>query len=130
MKTNEYGLVPGVALKNFEVYKAGQLCGFEPAIAQRLIDRGYWKPNDAENVEAGETATRGRARKDDTPKQKLLVGVESGTVEIPLNWRDDTAKNRLTWAKQINAEANKDTVDEIIGAAVKDQEEALQRAST
>ncbi len=41
MKTNGYGLVAVTILRGVDIYSAGQIAGFVPAIARKLIDGGY-----------------------------------------------------------------------------------------
>lgn len=128
MNVNEYGLVPGKAVKNFDVFKAGQLCGFEPHVAERLVNAGVWKPAEPEvEVEIKATGKRKAVKEEADKVDVFLVGVDSGTVKIPQNWREETVKSRLLWAKQINMAATKETADDVIAAAVKEQEDALQK---
>lgn len=127
MNVNEYGLVPGKATKNFECYKANQLCGFEPHIAERLVAAGVWKPTGADNAVTAEGKRKGNMQKqaEDT-SDVFLVGVDSGTLKVPHNWREAHHKTKSALAKSI---AGKDVpveeVDTVIGAAVKEQEDAL-----
>lgn len=129
MKTNEYGLVPGKAIKNFDVYKAGQLCGFEPHVAQRLKARGLWKPTDAGDAAAAEAANEEKEIEDAAAEAEFLIGVDSGTLKIPHNWREQHHTKKKSWATQIKGEdvTKVDAADEIIAAAVKDQEDALSQ---
>lgn len=127
MHVNEYGNIPGKAIKNFETYRAGQLCGFEPHIADKLTAAGVWKPTDEDaEAEIKATGKRKAVKKAAETAPDLLVGVEGGTVKIPQNWREATAKERLLWAQQIDAKADKVTADYVIATAVKEQEDALQ----
>lgn len=127
MKTNEYGLVPGRAVKNFDVYKAGQLCGFEPRFVDKLVASGVWKPTDAADAAEAGKARKEKMVEDAHDDEVFLVGVESGTIQIPQNWREAHHTKRKSWAKAIKPDVDGDidlpAADEIIAAAVKDQEE-------
>lgn len=130
MNVNEYGLVPGKALKSFEVYRKGTQCGFEPAVAQKLMARGLWAPTNAAAAEAGAAAVQQQAVEEEGEKNAFLLGLESGTLEIPHNWRDQHHTKKKAWATAIKGEApaNVAAADEIIAEAVKDQEDALEPA--
>lgn len=123
MQTNDYGLVPGKALKSFEIYRGGQPCGFEPHIAQKLIDRGVWKPTEAENVAAGATASK-NAQVEQNENEHYAVANERGTVLVPHNWREIHHAKLISLARSISGEAdvNKEKAKEIIAEAVKSQE--------
>lgn len=127
MNVNEYGLVAGVAVKNFDVYRAGQKCGFEPPVATRLVAKGVWRPNDAGNAAVAKAENDASAI-EEAGDQVFLVGVESGTVQIPQNWREQHHTKKKDWASQISGAgvSKVGDADEIIAEAVKDQEDALQ----
>jgi len=124
MQVNEYGLVAGKAIKSFDVYRGGQECGFEPHVAQRLVAAGVWKPNGASNVAEGE-AQKQADLVDNSQDDVYFVGVESGTVKVPKNWREIHHAKRVSLAKSISGENGIDAkrADEIIAEAVKSQEE-------
>lgn len=123
MQTNEYGLVPGKALKSFEIYKGGQPCGFEPHIALKLEARGVWKPTETENV-AGTSAAK-KAQVEQSENETYPVANERGTVLVPKNWREIHHAKLISLARSISGETdvNKEKAKEIIAEAVKSQEE-------
>lgn len=125
MKTNEYGLVPGRAIKNFDMYKAGQLCGFEPHVAQRLVASGRWVPTEVEAAKVAQKAVDDEGVKNASDEgEKFLVGVENGTVQVPANWRTLHHTQKKNLAAQISGKSDikVDEAEEIIAEAVKDQE--------
>lgn len=127
MKTNALGLVPGKAVANFDVYRAGQECGFDPGVAARLVAKGLWKPTDPENATATAASNSAKAVEDAADEgEVLLVGLETGTLTIPKNWREAHHAKRKSWAKSIKPDAediDADAANEIIAEAVKDQED-------
>jgi hypothetical protein len=127
MQTNEYGLVPGKALKSFEIYKGGQPCGFEPSIALKLQARGVWAPTNPENAAVG-TVAKKAAEVEANESETFAVAVESGTLLIPKNWREVHHAKRTAWAKQISGEKdiNVARAEEIIAEAVKSQEQPAE----
>ena len=127
MKTNEYGLVPGKAIKSFDVYRGGQICGFEPHVAQRLVAAGVWQPNDPENVAAAASGVK-EALVDASQDDVYLVGIESGTVKVPKNWRELHHMKIKALAKSISGEndVDLDAAEKIIAEAVKDQEKPAE----
>lgn len=124
MQTNEYGLVPGKAIKSFDIYKGGQLCGFEPHVAERLQARGVWKPTETENAAAGKAAAK-KAEVEQSENETYPVANERGTVLVPKNWREIHHAKLISLARSISGQTdvNKEKAHEIIAAAVKSQEE-------
>lgn len=127
MQVNELGLVPGKALKTFDVYRAHQLCGFEPSVAARLRQKGLWRPTDAGStaaIDAGIESDAIDAAGDGSP---FLVALDEGTLQIPQNWREQRHNSKKAWAAKIYGEpvTKLDEAETIIAAAVKDQEDAL-----
>lgn len=121
MQTNALGLVPCKITKSFGVYRAGQIAGFEPRFVNKLRDGGYARPLD-DKVEAKAEADR----ETEDSVEVFLVGVESGTVQVPKNWREIHYTKRVALAKSIKPDAeeiNPAQANEIIAEAVKDQEE-------
>jgi hypothetical protein len=128
MEVNDYGLVPGKAVKNFEVYKAGQLCGFEPHIADKLVARGLWKPTNAGTAAVAEETRQAKQVEEAEGESPFLVAVDSGTLKIPRNWRKAHHAKQKSWAKSIAGEnVAAEKVDGVIAAAVKEQEDALKQ---
>jgi hypothetical protein len=128
MQTNEYGLVPGKAIKSFDIYRAGTLCGFEPQVAERLVAKGLWRPTNGAVAAEVEAKVAQKQIEDDGDNTEFLIGLESGTLKIPHNWRDQHHSKKKSWATAIKGDApsNVAEADEIIAAAVKDQEDALE----
>jgi len=129
MQTNQYGLVAGKILRSFDIYKGGTLAGFEPAVAARLIAKGLFKPTSAENEVIAKADIVEKAVVVEGEGNELLIGLESGTLKIPLNWRDQHHTKKKAWAAQISGSDVKGVpeADEIIAEAVKDQEAALDQ---
>lgn len=127
MQTNDLGLVPGKAIKTFDIYRAGQLCGFEPAVAARLRQKGLWRPTDAGNAASIDASNEEQEVEDDNGGGMFLVALEEGTLQIPYNWRERKATDKKAWATSIYGDkvAKVEEADIIIADAVKDQEDAL-----
>ena len=125
MTPNELGLVPGKVIKTFDVYRAGTVCGFEPTVAQRLVAKGLWRPLVAETAAKADAAVKEQQVEDETGSTMMLVAVETGTIQIPQNWREQHHKTKKAWAAQIAGKeiGSVSEADAVIAEAVKDQEE-------
>lgn len=116
MKVNTRGLVAVKFVTNHNIYKGGQVAGFSPEIAKKLIGAEIAEEYDPDAPDLPAEPAHASV---------LYVALEDGTLEIPSDWRKAHHAARINWAKKINPDAddvNAEKANEIIAEAVKDQE--------